>query len=100
MKRTLILLFALAAIAVWSGCAGGPMGGGCGSCGSDACGSCGAAPHVCANACGAPIAARAPYGSDGPNFVQGPPTGAVTYPYYTVRGPRDFLLDNPRSIGP
>lgn len=97
MKRTLILLFALAAIAVWSGCAGGPMGG---SCGSDACGSCGPAPHVCANGCGAPIAARAPYGSDGPNFVQGPPTGAVTYPYYTVRGPRDFLLDNPRSIGP
>lgn len=30
---------------------------------------------------------------------QGPPTAQVAYPYYTVRGPRDFLLDNPPSIG-
>ena len=29
----------------------------------------------------------------------GPPSGTVAYPYYTVRGPRDFLLDNPPSIG-
>lgn len=27
------------------------------------------------------------------------PTAQVAYPYYTVRGPRDFLLDNPPSIG-
>lgn len=33
-------------------------------------------------------------------FAAGPPTGAVTYPYYTNRGPRDFLAKNPRSIGP
>lgn len=30
----------------------------------------------------------------------GPEYGAVTYPYYTTRGPRDFLLANPASIGP
>ena len=30
----------------------------------------------------------------------GPATGAVTYPYYTTRGPRDFLAANPRDIGP
>jgi hypothetical protein len=30
---------------------------------------------------------------------QGPPSAAVAYPYYTTRGPRDFLLDNPPSIG-
>ena len=30
----------------------------------------------------------------------GPPTGAVTYPYYSTRGPRDFLLDQPQTIGP
>ena len=30
---------------------------------------------------------------------QGPPTAQVAYPYYTVRGPRDFLMDNPPSIG-
>jgi hypothetical protein len=29
----------------------------------------------------------------------GPPTGAYAYPYYTLRGPRDFLADNPPSIG-
>jgi len=30
---------------------------------------------------------------------QGPPTAQVAYPYYTTRGPRDFLIDNPPSIG-
>ncbi len=30
----------------------------------------------------------------------GPPSGQVTYPYYTNRGPRDFLARNPNSIGP
>ena len=34
------------------------------------------------------------YGQGGP---QGP---TVAYPYYTTRAPRDFLLDNPPSIGP
>ena len=30
---------------------------------------------------------------------QGPPVGAVSYPYYRTRGPRDFLAGNPPSIG-
>lgn len=30
----------------------------------------------------------------------GPATGAITYPYYTTRGPRDFYAKNPTSIGP
>ena len=29
----------------------------------------------------------------------GPPTGAYAYPYYTLHGPRDFLVDNPPSLG-
>jgi hypothetical protein len=33
-------------------------------------------------------------------FAAGPPSGGVTYPYYTNRGPRDFLARNPRGIGP
>ena len=37
------------------------------------------------------------YGATGP---AGPPTGAVAYPYYTTRGPRDFLAKCPPSIGP
>jgi hypothetical protein len=38
-------------------------------------------------------------GADNAMGPQGPPTGAVAYPYYTVRGPRDFLINNPPSIG-
>jgi hypothetical protein len=34
------------------------------------------------------------------DYDAGPPTAAVTYPYYTNRGPRDFLARNPQSIGP
>jgi hypothetical protein len=30
---------------------------------------------------------------------QGPPTGTTAYPYYTLHGPRDFLVDNPPSLG-
>jgi hypothetical protein len=26
--------------------------------------------------------------------------GTVSYPYYTLRGPRDFLETHPQSIGP
>jgi hypothetical protein len=33
----------------------------------------------------------------GPPLQQMP---AVAYPYYTTRGPRDFLAKNPRGIGP
>lgn len=29
----------------------------------------------------------------------GPPSAQVAYPYYTTRGPRDFLINNPPSIG-
>lgn len=40
-------------------------------------------------------------GSDyGATTPAGPPTGAVAYPYYTTRGPRDFLAKCPPSIGP
>jgi hypothetical protein len=37
---------------------------------------------------------------DGDAIAGGPPVGAVAYPYYTTRGPRDFLSPNPPSIGP
>jgi hypothetical protein len=41
--------------------------------------------------------ASADYGATQP---AGPPTGAVAYPYYMTRGPRDFLATCPPSIGP
>lgn len=52
------------------------------------------------------------YGSGGPSRVPylhaippveggaGPQTASYSYPYYTLRAPRDFLLNNPPSIGP
>jgi hypothetical protein len=39
-------------------------------------------------------------GNGGDQAAAGPATGAITYPYYTNRGPRDFLAKNPASIGP
>jgi hypothetical protein len=80
------------------GCGGGPCqrlidniaGGGCGA-GSNGCGpGCGGG-GLCPNGQGYP---------EYPAFNQGPPVGQVAYPYYTTRGPRDFLQDNPPSIGP
>lgn len=29
----------------------------------------------------------------------GPPSPSYAYPYYTTRAPRDFLVDNPPTIG-
>jgi len=40
--------------------------------------------------------AASDYGATTP---AGPPSGTVAYPYYTTRGPRDFLAKNPPSIG-
>jgi len=98
MKRALFVLVALLAVAALTGCAedrmhvrsGGPGGTG-----------------VCRNSSGS----RNPFagvwdgaGQCDPGGQQAlcsrSPTVAVTYPYYTVRGPRDFLAQNPRSIGP
>jgi hypothetical protein len=110
-----------------SGCSGGCGGscsGGCGSCGYDPCnifssgcgmlGSCGT---QCGSGCGQSGRGtkggafgmgggmgggrRTPRGWDSQRaMVSGPATGAVTYPYYTVRGPRDFLTLDSRPIGP
>jgi hypothetical protein len=47
------------------------------------------------------LAAAAGQACNGTNcgMTYGPTMGAVTYPYYTTRGPRDFFLDDPPSIG-
>jgi hypothetical protein len=73
-----------------------PGGGACGP-GGCAPGGGGCGPGDCSPGC-----ARASGGGpmdDGSAFA-GPTTGAVAYPYYTTRGPRDFLATNPRGIGP
>lgn len=35
----------------------------------------------------------------GAGEASGSPMAQVAYPYYTTRGPRDFFLDNPPTIG-
>jgi hypothetical protein len=75
----------------------------CGNCPSDC-------PPACAKVCGngyccACCGQPAPQcccasGDHNYNFNPGPPVAQTAYPYYTVRGPRDFLLDNPPPLGP
>ena len=54
----------------------------------------GAGLHCC------PFCGCGPSGDQNYNFNPGPPVAQTAYPYYTLRGPRDFLLNNPPSIGP
>jgi hypothetical protein len=85
------------------GASGGLFGGG--GCGADGCngGPCrrvidGIASGGCGPGCG-----LGPHGGgypEYPSFNQGPPVGQVAYPYYTTRGPRDFLHPHPPTIGP
>ncbi len=85
-----------------SGCCGddgcsSECGSGCSACGGRGCGLCQrmagrfAASGICPHSGGYP---------ESYNYNPSPPTGQVAYPYYTVRGPRDFLRNNPPSIGP
>lgn len=103
------------------GCQSCGGGGGCESCGGEGCDQCGggncnswdwAGGH--SDGCYKTYGAHSPWGCRaccaqskyGPSADEqmynepGPPTGQVTYPYYTTRGPRDFLARNPASIGP
>lgn len=89
-------------------------GGNCDQCGGSGCGH-GDCGQGCANGgsggshCGpGGCAAKGHHGAkqayedipDSDAGPEGPPTGAVAYPYYTTRGPRDFLAKQPSSIGP
>ncbi len=42
---------------------------------------------------------KAPAAMNNLPFTPGPPSAQVGYPYYSHRGPRDFLIDNPPTIG-
>jgi hypothetical protein len=81
MKRALVTLLAVGLIAGIVGCCNAPVNGAAQTCD----------PRTGCLGLGAG-------GAD--SFVPGPPTGAITYPYYTLRGPRDFLASDPRTIGP
>ena len=123
MKRSFLMLIAVLAMATSSGCCCldrlwchhwgmCPWGG----CHEEACGSSCGAGGECASCGQAGMhdghglighhhqggPGQGHFGTDERALAGsgGPPTGAVAYPYYTNRGPRDFLADNPPSIGP
>ena len=96
MRYMVLSLLAAIMIAGSTGChTTAPfVGGGCsgGSCGQPAEGGC----ANCSSRGGYRGRKHARREDAGP---AGPPVGAVSYPYYTTRGPRDFLMNNPPSIG-
>ena len=74
----------------------------CGACNGTACDNgnsddCAAAKKHCCCLFGKRAPAAPP---EAQAAEPGPATGAIAYPYYTTRGPRDFLAKNPQSIGP
>jgi hypothetical protein len=89
------------------GCSDGPcglLGGGCAN------GSCGAVAATAGDNGGQPGGALAnlhsrnfrtaqSHNGPAPGPAYGPSSPTVTYPYYTTRGPRDFLAKSPPSIG-
>ena len=121
MKRMLLALSAITLLAGLNGCCWPPcpripgciLGGGRNclskcvggdSAGPVGCEACGEAGY---ETCGGPSAVRSGLpgcfrcgGRAEEAFAPGPPTGTITYPYYTNRGPRDFLAESPPSIGP
>jgi len=73
-------------------------------CGRGGCGHSGRLCGACSKIRGlAGIGSGNPYGGAIPHTAQAPGQSGMApsyaYPYYTTRGPRDFLRDNPPSIG-
>jgi hypothetical protein len=114
MKHALVALVAAIAMIGSTGCLG--LHGKCG-CGNGACsagnggshfGGCAKCGHGlgkhggCAK-CGHGLRKHGDpndgYGGNPQMVNNGPASAAVSYPYYTTRGPRDFLINNPPSIG-
>ena len=118
MKRAMLWMLAAVVAAGLTGCVKqlgrrpwATMGGSCAQTPENCDVSCGVGCDTCCE----PVRCRR---GDGPGYFKpgrldkqcceescgiaqpGPATGAVAYPYYTTRGPRDFLAKNPTSIGP
>ncbi len=105
MKHAFLILLAVVVLAGLTGCRSHHGQGltGClsGSCAAapENCASCDTAGPVDCGTCGGQ-GCQSCLGRHRQAYTPGPPTGAITYPYYTVRGPRDILARNPQSIGP
>jgi len=91
MKRALMLLAVVATLLGVTGCEHHrhTVRHGCGNPYCDRCGDGMAGTHV----------PRLPHGYAEEEGPAGPATAQYAYPYYTIRGPRDFLVNEPSSIG-
>ena len=95
--RILFALLAVVLCAAGSGCVCGRGA----NCHQSACNACdGGGCQNCSILGGGGLVGRLGSHHADPGVMSGPPTAQVAYPYYTVRGPRDFLLDDPPSLGP
>lgn len=102
MKACILTVAALLLVAGGTGCHGMNLA-------KRGCNECGHGRHggMAAHGGGGGIGSHGPRGTAGVphhqtreyNGPAGPPTAQVAYPYYTTRGPRDFLQNNPPSIG-
>lgn len=95
MKRVIFAALLMAVASTGVGCRAfdnAVCGNGC----NNGCGHCG---FFKKNGCGLFGRCGCRGGSD-EGYAGGPPVGQLTYPYYTNRGPRDFLAENPAGIGP
>lgn len=88
MRNSLLALSAAILLAVLSGCTCPRLNGTCKS-----------APETC-KTCDPGCAGGCRDRGRGDEAQAQGPGGVVAYPYYTIRGPRDFLARNPQSIGP
>jgi hypothetical protein len=87
MKRAVLAFFAMGVLAILSGCTTDP------ACSQRRC----VRPEY---GCRRPDCPRCGRGGGQEATDPGPATGAITYPYYTLHGPRDFLQRTPSPIGP
>jgi len=112
MKHVFLMLLAVVVLAGLTGCRShrgqgltGCLSGSCASApencaGCDTgCSSCATPGPVGCNTCGGQ-GCQSCLGGQRQAYAPGPQMGAITYPYYTVRGPRDILARKPQSIGP
>jgi hypothetical protein len=99
MKHALFALFAVLILAGFAGCLHNQVASDGDPC-VQACGRTARCWPPCDPGCGGRHC-RDRGGRGGPAMQpQQPPMAAITYPYYTLRGPRDFLQRESPPIGP
>lgn len=93
MKRLFMAFGLVGLLSLGSGCCMGRCGSGC-----DPCATCPPGARRAPNIGAAMVARGRCRSGDCDAGPAGPPTATVTYPYYTIRGPRDFLNPNPGGL--